>query len=199
MPVRFVPLRQIPRPIVSMVIAAEDYNYYNHWGIDPDGIREALFTRNNLAKKYIGGSTITQQLVRTLFLIPNKSYARKYLEILMAVEMDIFMKKERILELYLNSIEWGKGVFGIGNAALYYYRKSVQELSLDEMIKLVTIIPSPVKYNPDNFHIFGALSRRYDFLRGVMGLTGDQDTAGDESENILIKVDPADFISVETN
>jgi monofunctional biosynthetic peptidoglycan transglycosylase len=179
-PITFISLKKIPRPIVTMVIAAEDYRFYEHWGIDIDGIKEALFTKDNLEKKYIGGSTITQQLARTLFLVPNKSFTRKYFEILIAIEMDALMKKDRILELYLNTIEWGKGIFGIENAALHYYKKSVDELSLDEMIRLVTIMPSPLKYNPDNFNSLRSLSHRYDFLNEVMGLTNIE-SAGEDS------------------
>ncbi len=182
-PIKYLPLNKIPRPIITMVIAAEDYRFYDHWGIDIDGIREALLTKNNLAKKYIGGSTITQQLVRTLFLIPNKTFTRKYFEIFMAIEMDALMKKDRILELYLNSIEWGKGIFGLENAALFYFNKSVEQLSLDEMIRLVTIIPSPVKYNPENFNSLKVLSRRYDFLNQVMGLTNAEAGETDEITN----------------
>ncbi len=187
-PISFIPLKKIPKPIITMVIAAEDYRFYEEWGIDPDGIHDALYLRNNLKMKYYGGSTITQQLARTLFLFPDKTFTRKYFEIIIAIEMDAFMKKERILELYLNSIEWGKGVFGIENASLCYFKKSVDQLSLDEMIRLVTIMPSPVKYNTDNFNSYKALSRRYEFLNQVMGLTSD-DTASstnDEStESIL--------------
>ncbi len=170
-PVHFVPLSKIPKPVITMVLAAEDHNFYGHWGIDTEAIQEALAKKNNLKKKYYGGSTITQQLARTLFLIPEKTYVRKYFEIIIAVEMDMLMQKDRILELYLNSIEWGKGIFGIQNASYYYFNKNLDELSLDEMIKLITIMPSPVKYNPDNFNDLKALSVRYEFLNQVMGLT----------------------------
>jgi monofunctional biosynthetic peptidoglycan transglycosylase len=170
-PICYVPLKKIPEPIITMVIAAEDDRFYEHWGIDLEGIHEALYLKNNLKMKYYGGSTITQQLVRTLFLFPDKTFTRKYFEIFIAVEMDALLKKDRILELYLNSIEWGKGIFGIENASYYYFNKSVDQLDTDEMIRLVTIMPSPVKYNTDNFNTYWVLSKRYEFLKEVMGVS----------------------------
>jgi monofunctional biosynthetic peptidoglycan transglycosylase len=193
-PVNFVPLKNIPKPVLTMVIAAEDDKFYDHWGIDLDGIHDAVFLKNNLRYKYYGGSTITQQLARTLFLIPNKTYIRKYFEIIIAVEMDCLMRKDRILELYLNSIEWGKGIFGIENASRYYFGKSVEALSIDEMIRLVTIMPSPVRYNTDNFNLHRALARRYEFLNEVMGFSSS-DLNGDIISNTNgIIVDYSDYI-----
>ena len=108
-PVRFVPLQHIPLVARRMVIKLEDYRFYNHWGIDLGAIRDAYLTDRAIGYPLYGGSTIPQQLARNLFLTPRKTYFRKYTEALIALEMDLFMPKNRILELYLNCIEWGEG------------------------------------------------------------------------------------------
>jgi len=173
-PVEYISINKIPRQLKILVVAAEDSKFYEHWGVDPEAISEALSRKDNLKKKYYGASTITQQLARTLFLLPDKNFFRKYMEIFIAVEMDILLQKEKILELYLNSIEWGKGIFGIKGAAEYYYGKGVSELSMEEMVELVTILPNPIKYGPGNFMKRKLFLRRYEFLASVAGLTNQE-------------------------
>ena len=111
-----------------------------------------------------GGSTITQQLARTLFLNPERTYLRKYLEAIVALELDLLLSKRRILELYVNTIEYGKGVYGIGAAARHHFRKSIGKLSLDQYRRLVTIVASPLRYDTTNFGRRRALSWRYEYL-----------------------------------
>lgn len=164
-PVHYVSLRQVPRDLTAMLIRLEDCNFFRHFGVDPEAIRDAAVLDLKMKKRFAGGSTIDQQLARTLFLYPKKSFVRKYLEILIAMEMDLFMTKERILELYLNSVEWGKGIFGIQTASYHYFNKGVAELDRDEMMRLVTILPSPVKYNPTNFMNLKIMNQRYLFLK----------------------------------
>lgn len=166
-PVHYVPLKRIPKDLTAMLIRLEDCNFFRHFGLDPVAIRDAVSLNLKLKKRYAGGSTIDQQLARTLFLYPKKTYVRKYLEMLIALEMNLFMSKDRILELYLNSVEWGKGVFGIQAASYYYFNKGVAELDRDEMMRLVTILPSPVKYNPTNFMDLPIMNQRYSFLKAV--------------------------------
>jgi monofunctional glycosyltransferase len=172
-PVEYVSLKSIPKDVRLMTLAIEDFNFYHHNGIDLDAIRNAIMINYRMKSKYSGASTINQQLARTLFLTPQKSYFRKYLEIIIAMEMDLLIPKDRILELYLNSIEWGRGIFGIERASRYYYNKDVSELSTDESIRLITILASPVKYNPDNFQTFKRMNSRYEFLRTYMNLSSD--------------------------
>jgi monofunctional biosynthetic peptidoglycan transglycosylase len=121
-PIRFVPLRQIPRVARNMIIRLEDYRFYSHHGVDLGAIRDAWMINSSIGRTAVGGSTIPMQLARNLFLTPRKTYVRKYMEALIAVEMDLILPKDRILELYLNCIEWGKGVFGIGAASAYYFK-----------------------------------------------------------------------------
>ena len=162
--VRFVPLTKIPRYVQRMFVKIEDNTFYQHPGIDLKSIKEAYQINQSLGYVYYGGSTITQQLARTLFLTPNRTYLRKYLEALIAIEMDLLMSKQRILELYINYIEYGKGVYGIGAAARYHFQKKVSQLTVDEYRRLVTIVASPLKYNMANFTRRRALSERYEYL-----------------------------------
>jgi monofunctional glycosyltransferase len=163
-PVRFVPLQHIPLVARRMVIRLEDYHFYTNFGIDLGAIRDAYLTNRAIGYPLYGGSTIPQQLARNLFLTPRKTYLRKYSEALIAMEMDLFMPKNRILELYLNCIEWGKGVYGIGTASYHYYGTSVASLSLDELRRLVTIITNPVRFNVNTFPRSRQMRERYDYL-----------------------------------
>ena len=160
----FIPLKYISKKTKSNIIGIEDFKFYKHIGIDPEAIIEAYNINKKLGYKFRGGSTITQQLARTLFLVPEKNYFRKYLEILIALELDLFLTKKRILELYINYIEFGNGVYGIGKASLYYYHKPYNKLNIDEINKLLTIIPNPKKYNPNNFYKNRKLLTRYYLL-----------------------------------
>ncbi len=166
-PVQYVPLKKVPRELTTMLLRLEDCNFFRHPGLDPVAIRDAVTHNMKLKRRYAGGSTIDQQLARTLFLYPKKTYIRKYLEMLIALEMNMFLSKDRILELYLNSVEWGKGIFGVQSASYHYFNKGVTELDRDEMMRLVAILPSPVKYNPSNITELPAINQRYLFLKAV--------------------------------
>jgi monofunctional glycosyltransferase len=161
---RFVPMRQIPRVVRTMVIRLEDYKFYHHAGVDLGAIRDAWLINRSIKRTAVGGSTIPMQLARNLFLTPRKTYFRKYLEALIALEMDLILPKDRILELYLNCIEWGKGIFGIGAAAAYHYNSGVGNLGLDEMRRLATIITNPLRYNVTTFEKSHQMAARYAYL-----------------------------------
>ena len=163
-PVRFVPLRQIPRAQRSMVIRLEDYRFYSHHGVDLGALRDAWMINSSIGRTAVGGSTIPMQLARNLFLTPRKTYLRKYLELLIALEMSAVIPKDRLLELYLNYIEWGRGIFGIGAASAFYYRTGVGGLGLDEMRRLATIITNPLRYDVQTFTRSAQMTQRYAFL-----------------------------------
>jgi len=163
-PVRFVPLRQIPRVARSMVIRLEDYRFYSHHGVDLGALREAWIINSSIGRTAVGGSTIPMQLARNLFLTPRKTYLRKYLEAVIALEMSTIVPKDRLLELYLNYIEWGRGIFGIGAASAYYYKTGVGALGLDEMRRLATIITNPLRYDVQTFTRSAQMSQRYAYL-----------------------------------
>lgn len=161
---RFVALRQIPRPARDMVVRLEDLHFYRHRGIDLGAIRDAYLINKSIGTTLYGGSTIPQQLARNLFLTPRKTYFRKYLEALIAIEMDLLLSKDRILELYLNNIEWGKGVFGIGAAAQHYYGVRPGSLSVDQQRRLITILTNPLRYNVHTFTKSRQMAARYRYL-----------------------------------
>ncbi|MBN2546059.1 MAG: monofunctional biosynthetic peptidoglycan transglycosylase [Spirochaetes bacterium] len=157
----FIPIRNISKLTQRKIVLIEDYRFYEHKGIDIEAIKYAYSLNKKLGYKYAGGSTITQQLARNLFLIPDKNYIRKYLEILISIEMELILDKKRILELYINYIEFGNGIYGIGRASQYYYEKSFYKLDNNEINKLIAIIPSPRKYTPWNFINNYQLFNRY--------------------------------------
>ncbi len=198
-PRRDISLSRIPPELVEMVVRIEDSKFYRHFGVDPEAMTEAFRNNLRMGKRFFGASTINQQLARTLFLYPKKSLVRKYLEILIALEMDVFLTKDRILELYLNSIEWGRGVFGIQSASHHYFGKGVEELSGDEMMRLVTILPNPVKYNPTNFNRLRIMAMRYEVLKGyeMTNLLKLGVTNGLPDSAPLMETEPAPVISTE--
>ena len=166
-PIAFVPLRRLPARIKAMFVAVEDYTFYEHDGVDPQAIRDAMRLNRQLGRIYHGGSTITMQLARTLFLTPNRTYVRKAFEAIAALTMEQVLSKERILELYVNTIEYGKGVYGIGAASRAHFRKEATRLSADEARRLVTIVASPLLYDVSTFARRRALAERYQFLLSV--------------------------------
>jgi len=145
---RWVPLRRIAEPLRKAVIAAEDDAFYQHHGVDLTAIRVSL--KNNWKKKTYaqGGSTITQQVVKNLYLSPKKSMLRKLREAALALQMERALSKRRILEIYLNIAEWGRGVYGAEAAARHYFGKPAADLTLDEAVALVAVLPSPLKHSP---------------------------------------------------
>src|SRR5208282_106461 len=127
-------------------------------------IRDAWLINRSIGRTAVGGSTIPMQLARNLFLTPRKTYLRKYIETLIALEMSLILPKDRILEIYLNVIEWGKGVYGIGAASAYYFKTGVGGLGLDELRRLATIITNPLRYDVQSFSKSAQMSQRYAYL-----------------------------------
>jgi monofunctional biosynthetic peptidoglycan transglycosylase len=163
-PLRFVPIEQVPRDVQRMFVKVEDYTFYEHHGLDLQAIRDAYDLNRRLGRVYWGGSTITQQLARTLFLTPQRTYLRKYLEAIAALEMELVLSKQRILELYVNYIEFGRGVFGLGTAAFHYYGKPVGRLTRDQARRLVALVASPIRFGVDTLEGSRALAERYRYL-----------------------------------
>ncbi len=164
-PVDFVPLKEIPDDFVKMVISTEDYKFYEHPGIDIEAIKRAYIINLKVGYRMFGGSTITQQISRTLFLLPKKLLVRKYMEVLIALQMDAMLSKERILELYLNYAEWGKGVFGLSRAAEHYYGKTVDTMNVDQSTRLIAILANPIDYSPYDFMGAKLLANRYFMIK----------------------------------
>ncbi len=166
-PIRYLPLTRIPRTYRSMIVRVEDGEFFQHHGILLPAIKNAWILNRQFGSPVYGGSTITMQTARTIFLIPFKSYLRKYLEVLIALEMEAILGKNRILELYCNYAEWGKGIFGIDTVSRYYYGTSVTAIDRDQAARLITLLSSPIKYNPDSIYKNGILRSRYEYLSRV--------------------------------
>jgi len=144
----WVPLSRISNYMTKAVIIAEDDKFWSHAGFDFEAM-EKSFEKDIKEKKFkFGGSTISQQLAKNLFLSPSKNPLRKMKEAILTWRLEKNLSKKRILELYLNVAEWGEGIFGIEAAALHYYRKHAFDLSADEAARLATVLPNPRKYNP---------------------------------------------------
>ena len=144
----FVPLDSISVHLRKAVIASEDAGFYFHPGFDVRAIAEALDANQLAGKTKFGGSTITQQLAKNLFLSGERSFNRKFKELAYALLMEHELGKDRILELYLNYAQWGKDIFGCQEACLAYYKKSCSKLSVDQAINMAAMLASPGKHHP---------------------------------------------------
>ncbi|HEV8437302.1 MAG TPA: PBP1A family penicillin-binding protein [Methylomirabilota bacterium] len=144
----FVPLPQIPKALRDAIIATEDARFYSHRGVDPTGIARAIYQNFRRGRIVEGGSTITQQLAKVLFLTPDKSLERKLKEAVLALELERRYTKNRILELYLNQIYFGQGAFGVEAAARTFFGKSIGELTLSESALLAGLPKAPTTYSP---------------------------------------------------
>ena len=161
----FIKLDKIPSSTPRMLIAIEDGNYYKHFGFEWSMVRKAYEKNRKAGKIKYGASTISNQLARTLFLTTDRNYLRKYLEVQVTVIMEVCMTKRRMLELYLNYVEWGKGIYGIDTAAREYYGKSAQNISRGQSMKLISVLTNPIKYNPRNFQRSRSARQRYALLQ----------------------------------
>ncbi len=143
-------LRDMPPHLPQAVIATEDRRFYEHAGVDPYGLARAMWT-NLLAMRVVqGGSTITQQLAKNVFLNPERSLRRKAQEFLLALWLERKFTKERILELYLNRVYFGSGAYGISAASQKYFGKKVSHLTMAESAMLAGLLKAPSRYNPVN-------------------------------------------------
>ncbi len=144
----WVPLSRISPHLQRAVVAAEDASFFIHEGFDWEGIRDAALHNLEAGELKRGGSTITQQLAKNLYLSSERSLLRKAREALITRSLEHRLTKERILELYLNVAEWGRGVYGAEAAARHHFGKSAAELTADEAAWLAAMLPSPQRYDP---------------------------------------------------
>jgi monofunctional biosynthetic peptidoglycan transglycosylase len=145
---RWVPLSQISPYVVKAVIIAEDDKFWKHEGFDFEAMQKALEKDIQKGKFKVGGSTISQQLAKNLYLSPSKNPIRKIKEAILTWRIEEHLSKKRIIELYLNVAEWGEGVFGIEMAARTHFGKSAAALNAQEASKLAAVLPNPRKFNP---------------------------------------------------
>ena len=144
----WVPLSNISPYLVKDVLIAEDDKFWSHEGFDYEAIQKALEKDMKAGRFKFGGSTISQQLARNLYLSPTKNPLRKMREAIITWRLEKVLPKRRILELYLNLAEWGEGIFGVEAASRHYYGKPSSELTPQEAARLATVLPNPRKYNP---------------------------------------------------
>jgi monofunctional glycosyltransferase len=156
----WVPYAKISPHLKRAMIAAEDAKFVEHAGFDWDGIQTALDKNERRGRVVAGGSTITQQLAKNLFLSPEKSYVRKGEEAVVTVLLEAILSKQRILEIYLNVIEWGNGVFGAEAAAQRYFGIPASQLSAEQAARLAAMTPAPRRFerNPDSAYIAGRVA-----------------------------------------
>lgn len=140
--------KDIPSACKNALVAAEDGQFYSHRGIDIDGLKNAWAKNQRRGRIRMGGSTITQQVVKNIFLSRNRSYLRKSREILGALLLDLTMSKDKQITWYLNVVEFGPELYGIENAASYYFNKKPKNLSFSQCVALIGILPDPKKSGP---------------------------------------------------
>lgn len=139
----WVPYEQISRNLKRAIIASEDANFASNNGYETDAILQAWEKNKARGRIVAGGSTISQQLARNLFLSREKSYVRKAQELVITAMLEFWMDKERIFEIYLNSVEWGNGVYGAEAAAHYYYKTPAARLTAWQSARLAVMLPRP--------------------------------------------------------
>jgi monofunctional glycosyltransferase len=161
----FVPLDRISLDLQHAVIAAEDANFYHHHGFDWHQIQIAA--EDDLeGERTRGASTITQQLVKNLFFGTGRSFLRKGAEASLVPVAELVLGKQRILEIYLNEVEWGPGVYGAEEACRYHYKISAASIGREQSARLAAILPAPLKRRPERMNRYSAI------ILGRMGEMG---------------------------
>ena len=165
----WVALSEISPHLQRAVVAAEDASFFSHEGFDWEGIKVAMERNLEAGKIERGGSTITQQVAKNLYLTQDRSFLRKAREAMITRALEKDLSKTRILEIYLNIAEWGEGVYGAEAAARHYFFKRAKDLTADESALLAAMLPSPLKYDPLRLTPF--LVKRQHQILSWMGAT----------------------------
>ncbi len=143
----WIPFDDLSDNLKKAAIAGEDVNFMTHWGFDFKAMENA-FEKNQKSKRVIGGSTISQQTAKNVFLWPGRSYIRKAFEVYFTSLIELLWSKERILEVYLNVIETGDGLYGAEAASWNYYGKSAASMTKQQAALLVAVLPNPRRWSP---------------------------------------------------
>jgi monofunctional biosynthetic peptidoglycan transglycosylase len=189
----WIPLDSIPRPIKELALVAEDSKFYSHQGFDLEQIEYALVANHQAGRKTRGASTITQQVAKNLYLSGEKELSRKAREAALSLLLEHYLDKDRILEIYLNIAEFAPGVFGVREGARHHFGREVRELSYDQMLSLICLLPSPEKWNPRRptgvyLSHKRRVARNYGLFRGIQAVSeGDSTGTGayDSLGNLL--------------
>lgn len=164
------PFPDVPQQLINAVIAVEDTRFFDHPGLDFWGILRAAWTNVKRGGKIEGASTITQQLARSLFLSPERTFQRKIRELILALKMELVLTKEQILEMYLNQIYFGHSAYGVETAALTFFDKTVSELTLPESAFLAGLPKAPATYSP--YKHYALAKQRQEHVLGRMADAG---------------------------
>jgi len=164
---RWVPYDRISTNLKRAIIASEDANFSEHEGVDWEALQKAYEKNNRKGKVVAGGSTITQQLAKNLFLSGQRSYVRKAQEFIITYMLEFWMEKERIFEIYLNVVEWGNGIYGAEAASEHYYGIPAAALNPSQAAKLAVMLPDPRRYDKNRTSAY--LERRTALILHRMG------------------------------
>jgi monofunctional biosynthetic peptidoglycan transglycosylase len=167
----WVPLSRISPSLVKAVIISEDDKFWTHEGFDFEALHDAAVKDLRQKKFRYGGSTISQQLAKNLYLSPGKNLLRKLAEVIITWRIEHTLAKPRILELYLNVAEWGEGIFGIGAASRAYFHRPASSLSAEQAARLAAVLPNPRKYRPDGSSQY--VERRAQRILSIMARRGE--------------------------
>jgi len=192
---KWVPLKRISPYLIKAVIIAEDDKFWGHEGFDFVAMQQALEKDIKKRQFKAGGSTISQQLAKNLYLSPSKNPIRKIKEAILTWRMERALSKRRIVEIYLNVAEWGEGIFGIEAAAKHYYGKHASSLTALEAARLATVLPNPIVYhvNGDSKYVQNRSARIYQVMiaRGIVIPEYDEVmTAPEETAPVVVEVTP---------
>jgi monofunctional biosynthetic peptidoglycan transglycosylase len=183
----WAPWDRISENLKHAVLTAEDDTFYRHQGVDWDSVHSALSRDWRERRFAYGGSTITQQTARNLYLSPSKNPLRKLKEMLIAWRLEKVLGKRRIFELYLNIAEWGKGIYGAEAAAQAYFGKSAADLDPEEAVAMAVVLPNPRRWNP-------AQKGRY-VERNMARIMGRMEASG--YLDVEVSTDPASDIQAD--
>ena len=161
----WVSIDKISPFMLRAAIASEDGHFLEHHGFDLEAMQKA-FEHNQKSKRTKGGSTISQQVAKNVFLWPDRSYLRKGLEAYFTVLIEVFWSKKRIMEVYLNEIEMGDGIYGVEEAAKYYFKKPASDLSKRESAAIAAILPNPRKWSASKPNAY-IQKRQYRILKAM--------------------------------
>ena len=178
------PFENISPKLQLAVVCSEDQNYLKHFGFDWGAIQKAM-KENEQGKHMRGASTITQQTAKNVFLWQGRSYIRKAFEVWFTLLIEIFWSKERIMEVYLNSIEMGDGVYGAEAASQHWFNKKASKLTKDEAAAIAAILPSPLRYKANP--VTNYVGKRKEWIKQQMNYWGnklDYDKYKDDDEPV---------------
>ena len=175
----WVSIDKISPNMVNAVVASEDNLFMSHFGFDFDAIEKAK-ERNKRGGRIYGASTITQQTAKNVFLLPHRSWLRKGLEVYFTILIELFWSKERIMEVYLNVIETGKGIYGVQRASQIYFDKPASQLTKSQAALIAGALPNPLRFNPAAPSAY--LYKRQNQILKLMSLIGNVELKGKKTE-----------------